>query len=659
MKIIKNRKAVSVAFGRLNPPTIAHEMLINTISQQDAEPRLYLSHSVDKKKNPLSYDLKREWCIKAFGDLVNIPKSEDKNMFEVLSSLYKEGYTDVFYVCGSDRVVDAERLKDYNGKETKSGKILFDFNSFEIVKAGDDRLTEDDIQLSRVSASMQREFAKQGDLASFIEGCPSQLTEEECEELFDDVRAGMGLNDQLNEAELLEGQDDIVGTVTIDSNKGKITADIFSVGSKNIFGIKLGPNRFFADWENAEVYSITVDSDFINDKFEGVSITSSDGRHVRFVVNKDGKQFKFDGRSGSSRDSSGFTDSETKNFEEVISGMILHGDINTDVKTVLENSVIKEGSSYILSGIFDIGLKCNMAVNEDFYNKWQSFISVWAKPLQVMLDQRDIFYSCLPKPWTKTLIENSIMLHPNYGNGYFINKSDVYDKSDVYFCSDISIATELNTLIKSSKTGGLSLGKEYCNLVDKLIYSGNLLGVSLKKPMGNTLHCSFDTSGYHSESFDDMYLEYHFTELPGADRIKTINLRFISNSNINYPILEVRSDGDEGARGKSKFAIQWKFNKASAWAGKGKLAFEYLFGQDEKHRLVDAAKEQNYFKCANIILQNLGLNIDDDYIPTQNEKFELNETFKKNLASFINLSIGYQGQSTTGERITAPYIKVY
>ena len=48
----------AVAFGRMNPPTIAHELLVKTINKQSADPYVYLSHSSDPKKNPLSYDKK-------------------------------------------------------------------------------------------------------------------------------------------------------------------------------------------------------------------------------------------------------------------------------------------------------------------------------------------------------------------------------------------------------------------------------------------------------------------------------------------------------------------------------------------------------------------------------------------------------------------------
>ena len=47
-----------VSWGRMNPPTVGHEKLANKVSTtakaNSAVPIIYLSHSQDAKKNPLS-----------------------------------------------------------------------------------------------------------------------------------------------------------------------------------------------------------------------------------------------------------------------------------------------------------------------------------------------------------------------------------------------------------------------------------------------------------------------------------------------------------------------------------------------------------------------------------------------------------------------------
>ena len=52
----RNKKAV-LTFGRFNPPTSGHELLINKVLQEarkrSADNFIFASHSQDKKKNPL------------------------------------------------------------------------------------------------------------------------------------------------------------------------------------------------------------------------------------------------------------------------------------------------------------------------------------------------------------------------------------------------------------------------------------------------------------------------------------------------------------------------------------------------------------------------------------------------------------------------------
>ena len=64
-------KTAVMTWGRMNPVTIGHEKLISavikTAVQKKGIPLIYLSHSVDKKKNPLPYDQKILFAKAAFG----------------------------------------------------------------------------------------------------------------------------------------------------------------------------------------------------------------------------------------------------------------------------------------------------------------------------------------------------------------------------------------------------------------------------------------------------------------------------------------------------------------------------------------------------------------------------------------------------------------
>ena len=64
-------KTAVLTFGRMNPPTIGHEVLaqkvIKTARQSSGTPLIFLSHSSDPKKNPLSYEEKVRLAQAAFG----------------------------------------------------------------------------------------------------------------------------------------------------------------------------------------------------------------------------------------------------------------------------------------------------------------------------------------------------------------------------------------------------------------------------------------------------------------------------------------------------------------------------------------------------------------------------------------------------------------
>lgn len=161
-------KSVVFTFGRMNPPTTGHQLLVNKLvayaHQIGAAPRVYLSHSVGKK-DPLQYDKKISFARQAFGAIVK--KSNARNVIQILQSLEKEGYTHVIMFAGSDRVPEFKKLLNaYNGKEYKFEKI-------EVKSAGERDPDADDV--SGMSASKMRALAIDNQDAAFMRGAPSTL----------------------------------------------------------------------------------------------------------------------------------------------------------------------------------------------------------------------------------------------------------------------------------------------------------------------------------------------------------------------------------------------------------------------------------------------------------------------------------------------------
>lgn len=190
------KKAVVVSFGRFNPITVGHEKLANRViseaSKRKADAAIYMSHSQDPKKNPLSYDQKISLGKKAFGNAVK--RSNARTLIEVAKELSGK-YDDLIIVVGADRVREFETLMNrYNGKE-------YNFENIEIVSAGDRDPDADDV--TGMSASKMRALAFEGDYDSFKKGLPKRL-QSSAQEVYDMVRKGMNVNEKVNEENLME-----------------------------------------------------------------------------------------------------------------------------------------------------------------------------------------------------------------------------------------------------------------------------------------------------------------------------------------------------------------------------------------------------------------------------------------------------------------------
>lgn len=180
-------KTAVITFGRMNPITTGHEKLVSTLrsiaSRNSADPLIYLSRTTDKNKNPLSYDQKINFAKRAFGDIVI--KSNARTIIEVAKELEKK-YDNLFLVVGSDRIREFEiLLNKYNNRE-------YSFDSIQVFSAGDRDPDADDV--SGMSASKMREFARIGDMNSFIKGLPRSLSSSG-KAVYDAVRSGMNIKE--------------------------------------------------------------------------------------------------------------------------------------------------------------------------------------------------------------------------------------------------------------------------------------------------------------------------------------------------------------------------------------------------------------------------------------------------------------------------------
>jgi len=185
---VSEAKLVSavITFGRMNPPTTGHlylvDKLLKVAREVNGTPLIYLSHSQDAKKNPLSYKEKLKLAQAAFGKRL-VVQSEARNIIDILKELQSK-FTSVTVVVGSDRVPEFERiLTKYNNKE-------FKFKSVNVVSAGTRDPDADDV--SGMSASKMRKLAADNKLSQFKQGLPPTL-HSMAEMIMSMVRTGMGI----------------------------------------------------------------------------------------------------------------------------------------------------------------------------------------------------------------------------------------------------------------------------------------------------------------------------------------------------------------------------------------------------------------------------------------------------------------------------------
>ena len=162
------------SFGRMNPPTIGHEKLVNKVRAvaraHKGDPLIYLSHTHKLPKDPLEYRDKIKLAKKAFGNIVKITRAN--TIIKVLQELEKK-YDEVVLDVGSDRVSDLRNLiNDYNGKD-------YTFDTIKVVSAGERDTDAVDVKetdkkkvrtVSGMSASAMRALAAAEQLDDYTEG---------------------------------------------------------------------------------------------------------------------------------------------------------------------------------------------------------------------------------------------------------------------------------------------------------------------------------------------------------------------------------------------------------------------------------------------------------------------------------------------------------
>ena len=206
MKESAGSSPVVFAPVRMNPPTPAHRLIVDTAKQAaadyDAPHHIILtrSHDVVKKKrgsairNPLTPEQKLKHVRRFFPDAnVQLAHPSRPNLLSQLSDLHSNGHDHLVMVAGGDRIPEYKRLIDaYNGKSGPHG--YFNFKKVEYRNAG--QRDPEATGMAGWSATKSRQTAEGGNFDTFKKNAvPSHVSHEHAQELYHDLRGGMGLND--------------------------------------------------------------------------------------------------------------------------------------------------------------------------------------------------------------------------------------------------------------------------------------------------------------------------------------------------------------------------------------------------------------------------------------------------------------------------------
>ena len=194
---IKSHKVM--AFGRMNPITSGHEAVVNKVHEiakkHNADHVVIVSHSQDAKKNPLTGEQKVTHAKNAFpGTNIQAASKEHPTILHHAAKAHTTGAQHLHVVAGSDRHEEMHNLlHKYNGQKAAHGH--YNFKSITVHSSGE--RDPDAEGTTGISASKMREHAASGNKAEFHKGAPSNMKPEHKDAMYNDVRKGMNIKEEL------------------------------------------------------------------------------------------------------------------------------------------------------------------------------------------------------------------------------------------------------------------------------------------------------------------------------------------------------------------------------------------------------------------------------------------------------------------------------
>ena len=231
-----DRSTAVFAFGRFNPPTIGHQKLIEKVQsmarQVNGKGFIFLSHTQNNKKDPLSFQEKQAYITSQVNDPnLQIGSADVKTIIQALQKIQAQGRTRVIMVAGDDRVMEFQQfLNQYNGNPDKAGNIPYKFDDVQVVSAGQRDPDAEDV--TGASASKARDWALKGQEHEFSKivmgGVNGKI-------LYDKIQDALGVQVAENNKKLYnEAMGDGRPIVYIDMDG--VLADFFG-GVEKLYGV--------------------------------------------------------------------------------------------------------------------------------------------------------------------------------------------------------------------------------------------------------------------------------------------------------------------------------------------------------------------------------------------------------------------------------------
>lgn len=189
-----------MTFGRMNPPTVGHELLLSKILElsrgMNAKPFVFISSKQDSSKNPLSFDEKIKFISLGYPPIKKhlVRDTSVNTPFVALRYLVENGYNEIVVVVGADRVSDFQKMiTPYLNIADKSKSI--DAKSIKVISIGERDPDSDGV--AGWSASKVRSLVVSGDFVKFKAGLMSGLKDKNAKDLYNTIRKRMNLHSEV------------------------------------------------------------------------------------------------------------------------------------------------------------------------------------------------------------------------------------------------------------------------------------------------------------------------------------------------------------------------------------------------------------------------------------------------------------------------------